>query len=128
MPWLQVVDLRAQVGRSDVPVPMVGGHIEIPEEGIGFGRTVAPHNTGWEVPWVQLAARQVNLGVGRHQAKICLEDGAWWLTHSASKYPLFLNGRLVGRARLDDGDVIALGFDGAAATFRFRTQRPAEPF
>jgi hypothetical protein len=93
----------------------VGARIEIPAEGLGFGRIAAPQN--WSVPWVQLGDAEI--GVGRHHTLIAFEDGAWWVTHSGTTNPTLLNGKSVGRAELADADVVGIT---SAATFRFHRE------
>lgn len=122
--WLEVLSLskRVRFGRSDVSTKLeAGALVEIPEGGIGFGCVARP--SCWAgVPWVQLGPYP-DISVGRHHTMVCFEDGVWWVKHSGTTNPTYLNGSPVAyEARLEDGDEIGVV---DAVVLRFRAKRPA---
>lgn len=119
MPWLEVLSLDGEWGRSDVvPGPGgVGSRFEVPEAGLGFGRIKHPRPgiEGWQVPWVQLIGAAQ--GVAGHHTVINVIDGEHWATHGGGgSGGTRVNGRWVDRAPLRDGDQLGIAY---AAELRF---------
>lgn len=77
--------------------PDQGSRIDVGVEPLRIGRGI--HND----------SRILDTEMSRQHAIISYEQGGWWITDQKSSNGTFVNGKLVERARLNQGDQVQLG-------------------